>query len=89
MSSSNLHLLATGTPVSDEDVSREKMSKKIPPEDHAPFYLSGTSVDMPDDGLDVDSFQVRIFIFTHAFYLTVKLCFVNFLFKIISKPFYN
>ncbi|XP_071044210.1 nephrin-like [Parasteatoda tepidariorum] len=48
---------ATGTPVSDEEISREKMSKKIPPEDHAPFYLSGASVDMPDDGLDVDSFQ--------------------------------
>lgn len=34
------------------------MAKKIPSEEHSPFYLTGASVDMPDDGMDEDSFQV-------------------------------
>ncbi|GFR22860.1 uncharacterized protein TNCT_699681 [Trichonephila clavata] len=47
----------TGSAASDDEVLREKMVKKIPSEDRSPFYLTGASVDMPVDGLDVDTFQ--------------------------------
>lgn len=50
--------LGAGSLNSDDEISREKMAKKIPSEDHSPFYLTGASVDMPDDGMDEDSFQV-------------------------------
>ncbi|CAL1267938.1 unnamed protein product [Larinioides sclopetarius] len=50
---------STGSAASDDEVLREKMVKKIPSEDRSPFYLTGTSVDMPVDGLDVDTFQQK------------------------------
>ncbi|XP_035212293.1 nephrin-like isoform X4 [Stegodyphus dumicola] len=41
-------------PTTDDNVPREK---KLPSEDHSPFYLSRTSIDIPDDELDVDSLK--------------------------------
>ncbi|GFT06954.1 nephrin [Nephila pilipes] len=68
---------ATGSAASDDEVLREKMVKKIPSEDHSPFYLTGTSVDMPVDGLDVDTFQVMYFTATSENRSTFQIVFVN------------
>lgn len=54
----DLLFVGAGSLSSDDEISREKMAKKIPSEEHSPFYLSGASVDMPDDGMDEDAFQV-------------------------------
>ncbi|XP_035212291.1 nephrin-like isoform X2 [Stegodyphus dumicola] len=47
-------ILRTRSPTTDDNVPREK---KLPSEDHSPFYLSRTSIDIPDDELDVDSLK--------------------------------
>lgn len=69
--------LGAGSLSSDDEISREKMAKKIPSEEHSPFYLTGASVDMPDDGMDEDSFQVsaEFYIPLHSskcYYITRK-----------------
>ncbi|KAG8196288.1 hypothetical protein JTE90_023841 [Oedothorax gibbosus] len=48
---------ATGSPSSDDEAVREKIVKKMPSESRSPFYLTGTAVDLPDERLEVDTFQ--------------------------------
>lgn len=62
-----INLLAAESTASEDEISRVKMTKKFASEDHSPFYLTGASVDMPDDGMEDDTFQV---IATRNFKLT-------------------
>lgn len=69
--------LATGSPSSDDEAVREKIVKKMPSESRSPFYLTGTAVDMPDDRLDVDTFQVSVYAYFYLFILSYWWVFVE------------